>query len=42
MQQVWTPAGAAFAAMWNKNEDPQKALDNAVQQIQNAISMQKK
>lgn len=38
MGSVWPAAAAALATIWNDNTDPQSALDNAVQQIKDAIS----
>jgi arabinogalactan oligomer/maltooligosaccharide transport system substrate-binding protein len=42
MPAVWGPMGASLASIWNENQDPKKALDAAVQQIKDAISLQKK
>lgn len=39
MQYVWGPMASAFNLIWNNNEDPQKALDAAVQQIRDAIRL---
>jgi arabinogalactan oligomer/maltooligosaccharide transport system substrate-binding protein len=41
MGSVWEPAGAALATIWNDNTDPKTALDNAAQQIKDAIATQK-
>jgi arabinogalactan oligomer / maltooligosaccharide transport system substrate-binding protein len=39
MQYVWGPMASAFNLIWNNGEDPQKALDAAVQQIKDAIQL---
>lgn len=39
MQTVWEPMASAFSLIWNEDVDPQKAMDNAVTQIQDAISL---
>jgi len=39
MQTVWGPMASAFSLVWNENVDPQKALDDAVTQIRDAISL---
>lgn len=41
MGATWDPMGAALTAIWNDNADPQKALDKAVKQIEEAMSIQK-
>jgi len=42
MQQVWTPAGDAFTAIWNGLATPEKALNNAQKQIEDSIKSQQK
>lgn len=42
MQQVWTPAGNAFVAIWNGLAKPKEALDNAQKQIEDSIKNQQK
>ncbi|WP_265333408.1 extracellular solute-binding protein [Paenibacillus guangzhouensis] len=37
MGNVWQPASAAIAAIWNDNQDPTAALNKAVDQIKTAI-----
>lgn len=39
MQTVWGPMASAFSLIWNENIDPKKALDDAVTQIRDAISL---
>lgn len=41
MPAVWGPAGSALAAIWNEQAAPKAALDSAVQQIKEAIEIQK-
>lgn len=38
MGKVWDPAAAALAEIWDKGADPKAAIDNAVQQITDAIN----
>ena len=38
MGKVWDPAAAALAEIWDNGVDPKAALDNAVQQISDAIN----
>jgi arabinogalactan oligomer/maltooligosaccharide transport system substrate-binding protein len=40
MGVVWEPYARAFQVMWNDGVDPQKALDEAVQTIKDAIAIQ--
>jgi arabinogalactan oligomer/maltooligosaccharide transport system substrate-binding protein len=40
MGSVWPAIAAALATTWNDNTDPKTALDNAVQQIKDAIAGQ--
>lgn len=42
MQAVWGPMETAYTAIWNDGMDPKKALDAAYEQIEDAISTQKK
>lgn len=39
MQPVWATMNPSLAAMWNSDDDPQKHLDAAVQQIKDAIKL---
>lgn len=39
MQTVWGPMASAFSLIWNEDIDAQKALDDAVSQIRDAISL---
>ncbi|MEF3310496.1 maltose ABC transporter substrate-binding protein [Paenibacillus sp. GYB004] len=41
MGNVWVPAGAALSSLWNSNQDPRTALNNAVEQIKTAIKTTK-
>ena len=41
MPAVWGPAGSALAAIWNEQSTPKEALDSGVQQIKEAIKIQK-
>lgn len=38
MGKVWDPAAAALAEIWDNGVDPKAALDNAVQQVNDAIN----
>ncbi|KKO54868.1 sugar ABC transporter substrate-binding protein [Paenibacillus sp. DMB20] len=38
MGNVWQPASAAFASIWNDDQDPAAALNKAVEQIKTAIT----
>ncbi|MFY0760134.1 maltose ABC transporter substrate-binding protein [Metabacillus dongyingensis] len=42
MQSVWGPMETAYTTMWNDGTEPKKALDAALQQIEDAISSQTK
>ncbi|EPY05724.1 family 1 extracellular solute-binding protein [Paenibacillus alvei TS-15] len=41
MGNVWVPAGAALAAIWNDNQQPGEVLKKAVEQIKTAIQTKK-
>ncbi|KJB85745.1 hypothetical protein AZ66_22900 [Paenibacillus sp. E194] len=41
MGNVWVPAGAALAAIWNDNQQPGEVLKKAVEQINTAIQTKK-
>ena len=41
MGNVWVPAGAALAAMWNDNQEPSVVLNKAVEQIKTAMQTKK-
>lgn len=41
MGNVWVPAGAALASIWNDNGDPATVLNNAVEQIKTAMKTKK-
>lgn len=41
MGNVWVPAGAALAAIWNDNQQPGDVLKKAVEQIKTAIQTKK-
>lgn len=42
MQKVWDPAGKAYQVIWNGLSTPEEAMNNATQQIKDAIASQKK
>jgi arabinogalactan oligomer/maltooligosaccharide transport system substrate-binding protein len=42
MQSVWGPMGNALTALWNGDVAPKEALDQAVQQVEDAIKSQTK
>ncbi|MBN3523031.1 maltose ABC transporter substrate-binding protein [Paenibacillus apiarius] len=41
MGNVWVPAGAALAAIWNDNQEPGVVLNKAVEQIKTAMQTKK-
>lgn len=38
MEAVWGPVGAALGDIWNQGKDPKSSMDNAVNQIKDAIA----